>query len=79
MPPVAVLQHAPVQLDPSALRRARQAAGYTLGAVAVTVGRDLSVVAKYERGEIDPPASVLGALAGLYRVQVSDFYTGGDR
>lgn len=75
MPPVAVLQHAPVQLDPSAMRRVRRAARLTLDDAARTIGRDLSVIAKYERGEIDPPASVLGALAGLYGVGVGAFYT----
>jgi transcriptional regulator with XRE-family HTH domain len=68
----AALRHA---LDPAALREARQAAGRTLADASRAVGRDLSVVARYERGEVDPPASVLGTLAGLYGVGVGVFYT----
>ena len=62
-------------LDPDAIRAARRAAGYSLRAAGRAVGRDPSVLARYERGEVDPFASVLGALAGLYGVGVGTFYT----
>lgn len=71
--------HTTVRLDPAALRRARKNAGLTLADVEAAIGRSASVVARHERGLIDPPASVLGQLAGLYRVEVGAFYTGGDR
>jgi transcriptional regulator with XRE-family HTH domain len=72
MPLLAVLSPA---LDPAALRRARLAAGYTIFDVGAATGRTPSVVARYERGLIDPPASVLAALAGLYRVNPGTFFT----
>jgi len=61
-------------LDPAALRRARRAAGLSLHAVAPQVERTASVVARYERGLVDPPASVLAALAGLYGVHPGEFF-----
>lgn len=61
----AALQYA---LNPVALRKARQRAGLSLDEVAPHVGRTASVIARYERGVIDPPASVLADLAALYRV-----------
>ncbi len=81
----AVLDHAlnrpvpsspvsPVRLNPQALRDARQAAGYSLDHVGAVIGRTASVVARYERGQIDLPASMLGAFAALYRVEVGDFF-----
>lgn len=72
MPPAAVLTHA---LDPAALRRARVAAGFTIFDVGTATGRTPSVVARYERGLIDPPASVLAAMAGLYQVNPGSFFT----
>lgn len=74
MPPAAVLTPA---LDPPALRHAREAAGLTIYDVGDATGRAAATVARYERGVIDPPASVLGALAGLYRVKVDAFFTRG--
>jgi predicted transcriptional regulator len=71
----AVLQHAPIRLDPTAMRTARRAAGLTLDDAGRAIRRDGSIVARYERGEVDPPGSVLGALAGAYRVSVNTFYT----
>jgi transcriptional regulator with XRE-family HTH domain len=76
MAAAAVLQPA---LDPAALRHARRAAGLTLADVGQVTGRTLSVVARYERGKIDPPASVLATLAGLYRVGVGSFFTSTDQ
>lgn len=67
----AALQHA---LDPDALRRARRCARLTLDDAAAHVGRSASVLARYERGEIDPPASVLAGLARLYRVPPGTFF-----
>lgn len=62
-------------LDPAALRRARNASGLTLEEVGDAIGRHWVTIAKYERGAIDLPASVLGALAGVYRVEVGAFFT----
>jgi transcriptional regulator with XRE-family HTH domain len=73
MTAAAVLQHAHV-LDPAAMRAARRAAGVSLDVAGARVCRDRAHIAKYERGVIDPPASILGALAGLYGVEVSAFY-----
>lgn len=61
-------------LDPAALRAARRRAGLALADVEPRVGRAASIVARYERGRIDPPASVLGALAGLYGVHPGEFF-----
>ncbi len=72
MPLLAVLSPA---LDPAAMRRARQAAGLGIEDVGAVIGRAGSVVSRYENGLIDPPGSVLGMLAGLYRVDVGTFYT----
>lgn len=62
-------------LDPTALRAARRGAGLTLKDVGSVIDRHWVTVAKYEQGGIDVPASVLGALAGLYRVEVGAFFT----
>lgn len=62
-------------LDPAALRRARQATGLRAEDVGRLIGRAGTVVTRYETGEIDPPASVLGLLAGLYDVEVGTFFT----
>jgi len=67
----AVLHHA---LDPAALRAARRTARLSLEAAGSRVGRTASIVARYERGQIDPPASVLVALAGLYGVHPGVFF-----
>lgn len=72
MPPTAVLSHA---LDPAALRAARRAAGLTLDAAGRAVGKEMSVIARYERGEVDPPTSVTVRLAELYQVEISSFVT----
>jgi transcriptional regulator with XRE-family HTH domain len=71
----AVLRHAPgLVLDPAALRRARRTAGLSLHAVGPRVDRAASVVARYEKGLVDPPASVLAALAGVYGVHPGEFF-----
>jgi len=69
----AVISHAHV-LDPAAMRAARRAAAVSLDVAGAHVARDRTLIAKYERGAIDPPASILGALAGLYGVDVGAFY-----
>ena len=74
MTATAVLHRAHA-LDPDALRRHRRAAGMSLGDVAPHVGRAASIVARYERGIIDPPASAVGILAGLYGVDPGEFFT----
>lgn len=67
----AVLHHAP---DPAALVSARQAAGLTQIDVAAALGKHWMTISRYERGLIDMPGSVLGALAGLYGVHPGDFW-----
>lgn len=67
----AVLSHV---LNPAAMRTARRAAAVSLETAGAWVSRDRTLIAKYERGAIDPPASILGALAGLYGVEVGAFY-----
>ena len=77
MTATAVLRPARTQAPefcPAALRAARKAAGLTLGQVGTHLARHGVTVARYEGGAIDPPASVLGALAALYGVGVGDFY-----
>lgn len=73
MAAAAVLSHAHV-LDPAAIRAARQAARISLDTAGAHVSRDRTLIARYERGVIDPPASILGVLAGLYGVEVNAFY-----
>ncbi len=72
MPLLAVLSPA---LDPAALRRARKATGLTLDDAGRAIGRTGAVVSRYETGDVDPPSSVIGALAGLYRVDVGSLFT----
>ena len=72
MPLLAVLAPA---LDPAALRRARKATGLRAEDVGRLIGRAGTVITRYETGDIDPPGSVLGMLAGLYDVEVGAFYT----
>lgn len=67
----------PHVVSPAAMRAARRRNGLTLHDVGARVGRAASVIARYERGEIDPPGSVLGGLAVLYGVSVADFYRPG--
>lgn len=71
----AVLQraHDPIALG-GALRRARRGVRLALHAAGAHIGRDASTVAKYERGLIDPPASVLAELAALYGVEAGEFF-----
>ncbi len=72
----AVLQPArSLVLAPMELRRARYNAGMNRADVRNAINRDESVIARYERGEIDPPASVLAALADLYGVDPGVFFT----
>ena len=72
MAAAAVLSHA---LDPASLRHARRAAGLTQDDAGAVVGCTGATVSRYESGDIDPSASVLGILAGLYGVGVGAFYT----
>ena len=74
MAATAVLQHAHA-LDPAALRRARIRRGLTQDDAGAVVGCTGATVSRYESGHIDPPASVLGALAGLYRVEIGSLFT----
>jgi transcriptional regulator with XRE-family HTH domain len=67
----AVLSHA---LNPDALRAARRTAGYSLQQAAARLGCSFSGLSRYERGEIDPPASRVAALADLYGVHPGDFF-----
>ncbi len=72
MAATAVLQHA---LDPAALRRARLATGLTIYDVGIAIGRAGPVVSRYETGHIDPPSSIVAALASLYGVDPGTFFT----
>lgn len=71
MTATAVLRHV---LDRDALRTARQRAGLSLRDVGANINRHWTVIGRYETSDYDVPASVLGALAGLYGVEVSAFY-----
>jgi transcriptional regulator with XRE-family HTH domain len=62
------------EFSPAALARARRRAGLTVAALGAKVGREASVVARYERGEINPPAGMLGRLAGALSVKVDDLF-----
>jgi len=77
----AVLQPArmqvPLVLDGGRLRAARRRAGLSLDHVGAHIGRDRTHVAKYERGVIDVPGRIIGALAALYGVAPGDFYRPG--
>jgi transcriptional regulator with XRE-family HTH domain len=56
------------------LRDARKRAGLTLVAAGRHLGRDHGTVARYERGELDPPTSAIVALARLYRVHPGELF-----
>jgi hypothetical protein len=68
----AALQHA---LRPNALGAARRTAGLTLVQAGAAIGKHWMTISKYERGLIDPPASVLVAFAALYGVHPGEFFT----
>lgn len=67
----AVLQHA---LNPAALRAARRAAGYSLERAAKALNCSFSGLSRYERGEVDPPASRVASMAALYGVHPGVFF-----
>lgn len=68
----AVLRHA---LDPAALRAARLAAGLSLMQTAGQVGCAWSLISRYELGKVNPPASMLAALATVYDVHPGAFFS----
>jgi len=62
------------EFSPAALGRARRRAGLTVAMLGARVGREGSVVARYERGEINPPAGVLGRLAAALGITVDALF-----
>lgn len=62
----------------NALRRIRVAAGIRPERLAVDVGRSTDTLRGYEHGRIDPPASVVGALAGALNVEPGDLFDNTD-
>lgn len=77
MTATAVHQHArtPVRFDPVRLRAARHVAGLSLRAAGAHLGYHWVTVQRYELGAIDPPTSVLAALAELYGVHPGDLFS----
>ena len=57
-----------------ALRQHRQARHFRREAVAVAIDRSYTTIALYETGKKTPPASVIGALAHLLEIPVSDLF-----
>ncbi len=64
-----------VVFNPARMREARLEAGYSLEQAARHVGRDLSALSRYERGERTPPGDVLAAIAFVYGVHPGAFFT----
>jgi transcriptional regulator with XRE-family HTH domain len=58
------------QIDRIKLRQARQHAGLTREAVALTLGKSSRTIDAYEHGQAIPPGNVLVTLAHLYGVTV---------
>jgi DNA-binding XRE family transcriptional regulator len=56
------------------LRQARIAAGKSREAVAVGIERSAQTVMLYELGHVDPPVEIVGRLAHLLGVEVSDLF-----
>lgn len=56
------------------LRCARRKAGLRPEQLAVKIDRSVASLAMYERGEVDPPASIVGALAEALHVVVDELY-----
>lgn len=73
----AVLQHA--HFRPDRLRAAREAAGLSLRDVSAATGLHYTIPGRFERGVVDPRASVLGVLAALYGVHPGDLFDAGPR
>jgi transcriptional regulator with XRE-family HTH domain len=69
----AVLSPA-IVFHPGRLRAARQAAQLNLIQAGALVGRDASVLARYERGEVAPDVAMLCLLAHAYRVDPADLF-----
>lgn len=67
-------RHTAHVLDGAALRTARRNARLTQSQAGDAIGRHWVTIARYEAGAIDVPGSVLGTLAGLYGVDVGEFY-----
>jgi len=63
-------------LDPARLRALRVAAGLTQPATARAIGRSTSTLVRYEVGELDPPVSVITALADVLGVNIGELFTG---
>jgi transcriptional regulator with XRE-family HTH domain len=59
---------------PHLVREARDAAGMTREQLAVAIGRSFQTVRAYEWGVVSPPAAMLGRLASVLDVDVSDLF-----
>jgi transcriptional regulator with XRE-family HTH domain len=62
------------EFSPRLLRRARQAAGLSLDALGVRIGRGWRTVQRYEHGDAQPSVVALGALAHVLGVGVGDLF-----
>jgi transcriptional regulator with XRE-family HTH domain len=62
------------QFSGQKLREARKAAGVRPELLAVRVDRCLGSIRLYERGEADPPASIVAALADALEIAPGDLY-----
>jgi ribosome-binding protein aMBF1 (putative translation factor) len=56
------------------LREHRQRAGLQVEHVALSVARKANTIAKYESGDLEPPANIVGALAAAVDVSPTDLY-----
>ena len=61
----------------SEVRRRRQSQGLRAEHLAVVADRSAAAIHAYEVGQIDPPASVVAALAAALGCDPGDLYTGG--
>jgi transcriptional regulator with XRE-family HTH domain len=59
------------------IRRRRKAKGLTQEDLGKAIGKDRSVIARYEDGGIDMPVSVIAAIAGALDVPVAEFFAEG--
>lgn len=60
------------QVDRTALKRLREARGYSLRDVAVTMGVSRQNIWNYEKGLCEPSAPILARLCKVYGCEISD-------
>jgi len=56
------------------LRDARLAAGLKIEHLALRIDRSVFTISQYERGHVQPPAGILGAIADALGCTVDDLY-----